>query len=68
MTDQPPDSGNTGGTGAAAWAAAVILLFLIGAGVLLFSGSMSLDDGGEDTGINVTQPENEAQKKKPSRS
>lgn len=68
MTDQPPDRSNTEGTGAAVWVAAVILLFIIGTGVLLFSGSMSLDDGGKDADINVTQPENETQEKEPSRS
>jgi len=68
MTDQPPNTHSTGGIGAAVWAAAVILLFIIGAVVLFFSGSMSLDSGGRTMDIDVTQPENETPAKEPARS
>lgn len=58
MSDQRPTVIHTGGSGAAGWAVAVILLVVIGAGVLFFSGNLSLDGGGtKNVDVNVTLPE-----------
>lgn len=68
MTGQRPDMSNTGQNGAAAWAALVIVLFLLGTGILFFSGSLRLESGNRNADINVTQPETRMPGKEPSRS